>query len=542
MARTPLLRSFQKLFADYRAAARLGLPLTGLAEQRASQRERAQRQGVGRRKVLGALGAGAAVLGLPRVARAAAPQPKVVIVGGGIAGLACALKLADKGVSSTVYEASGRAGGRMFSNTSGYWADGQISEWCGELIDTGHKTMRKLAQRFDLPLDDLLAAEPAGSTETYYVFGAHYPKAQADLDFAPVYAAASADLDAAGYPTRYDAFTNEGALLDAMSAYDWIETRVPGGHASPLGAVLDLAYAIEYGADTTDQSALNLLYLLAFQPHPVSFAVFGESDERFHIRGGNQQLPEAMAQHLGNVVYGEKLVSVAQTPAGRYDLVFDSGSCTTTVTTDYLVLALPFSVLRDIDTSQAGFSPLKDLAIQELGMGRNGKLQLQFTSRLWNQPGVWGLSNGATYADTGYQSSWDVTRAQSGASGIQNLFSGGSVTLAMQSTKAFATAAKAGVAADAAQGLLQLAPVFPGLSALWNGRATQSLPHLSPLFKASYAYYRVAQYTSFGGNEGEREGNVFFCGDHTSQDFQGFMEGGAETGKAVGKTIAQEIP
>jgi monoamine oxidase len=155
----------------------------------------------------------------------------------------------------------------------GYWADGQISEWGGELIDTGHKTIRKLAQRFDLSLDDLLAAQPAGSEETYYVFGAHYPKAQADLDFAAVYAAASADLTAAGYPTRYDAFTNAGALLDAMSAYDWIETRVPGGHASPLGAVLDIAYAIEYGAETTDQSALNLLYLLAYQPKPLGVFV-----------------------------------------------------------------------------------------------------------------------------------------------------------------------------------------------------------------------------------------------------------------------------
>jgi monoamine oxidase len=476
------------------------------------------------------------------MASAKAAQPKVVIVGGGIAGLSCALKLADRGYTSTIYEASARAGGRMFSNTTGYWADGQISEWGGELIDTGHKTIRKLAQRFDLSLDDLLAAQPAGSEETYYVFGAHYPKAQADLDFAAVYAAASADLTAAGYPTRYDAFTNAGALLDAMSAYDWIETRVPGGHASPLGAVLDIAYAIEYGAETTDQSALNLLYLLAYQPKPLAFSSFGESDERFHIRGGNQQLPEAMAQHLGNVVYGEKLVSVVQTPAGRYDLVFQSGTGTTRVTTDYVVLALPFAVLRDIDTSQAGFSALKNLAIQELGMGRNGKLQLQFTSRLWNQPGVWGLSGGSTYADTGYQASWDVTRAQSGASGIHNLYSGGSVTLAMQSTKAFATVANAGVAADAAQGLMQIEPVFPGISALWNGLATESLPHLSPLFKASYAYYRVAQYTSFGGNEGEREGNVLFCGEHTSQDFQGFMEGGAETGEKAGKALAHELP
>ena len=40
---------------------------------------------------------------------------------------------------------------------------------------------------------------------------------------------------------------------------------------------------IEYGADTTEQSSLNFLYLLAFQPSPKGFAIFGVSDERYHI-------------------------------------------------------------------------------------------------------------------------------------------------------------------------------------------------------------------------------------------------------------------
>jgi len=60
---------------------------------------------------------------------------------------------------STVYEANGRLGGRMFSNRTSYFG-GQITEWGGELIDTGHKTVRKLATRFNLPLDNLLNAQP----------------------------------------------------------------------------------------------------------------------------------------------------------------------------------------------------------------------------------------------------------------------------------------------------------------------------------------------------------------------------------------------
>ena len=39
-----------------------------------------------------------------------------------------------------------------------------------------------------------------------------------------------------------------------MSIYDYIERYVPGGHRSPLGALLDVAYNIEYGAETTVRS------------------------------------------------------------------------------------------------------------------------------------------------------------------------------------------------------------------------------------------------------------------------------------------------
>jgi monoamine oxidase len=146
------------MYAEHRAARASGLPVEAV---RAGE----LRPRVSRRAFLSAAGAGAATLALPRAARAG--QPSIAIVGGGIAGLTCALKLADRGVASTVYEASARAGGRMFSNT-GYFAQGQVAEWCGELIDTGHKTVRHLAQRFNLTLDDLRAAEAPGSEDTYY--------------------------------------------------------------------------------------------------------------------------------------------------------------------------------------------------------------------------------------------------------------------------------------------------------------------------------------------------------------------------------------
>src|SRR5437868_13501453 len=76
-------------------------------------------------------------------------MPQIAIVGAGIAGLNAALTLQDAGLSCNIYEASERIGGRMHSDTT-TWADGMVSEWCGEFIDSDHKTIHQLIKRFGL--------------------------------------------------------------------------------------------------------------------------------------------------------------------------------------------------------------------------------------------------------------------------------------------------------------------------------------------------------------------------------------------------------
>ena len=94
-----------------------------------------------------------------------------------------------------------------------------------------------------------------------------------------------------------------------------------------------------------------------------------------------------------------------------------------TVTVDHVVLALPFSLLRSVNYSKAGFEPLKVTAIKELPMGTNSKLHVEFEDRFWYAA----FNNGNTYADTGYQNTWEVTRAQPGAKGILVNYTGGKV-------------------------------------------------------------------------------------------------------------------
>ena len=91
------------------------------------------------------------------------PSARVVVVGAGLAGLTCAYRLKRNGITATVYEANTRLGGRCWTRRDDF-AHGHIAEHGGELIDQGHTTIRQLAQELGLPLDNLLAAEPNGST------------------------------------------------------------------------------------------------------------------------------------------------------------------------------------------------------------------------------------------------------------------------------------------------------------------------------------------------------------------------------------------
>src|SRR5437763_14552041 len=160
MARTPLLRALRRLAREHDAAANLGIAPAELRYRRSANLSR-------RQFLAGAAAFGALAPILPLSRARAAQQPRIAIIGAGISGLTAALTLQDKGLAATIYEASSRIGGRMHSDTSGYWAQDQVSEFCGELIDSDHTTILSLAQRFGLAVDDLHAAEPPGSSDTY---------------------------------------------------------------------------------------------------------------------------------------------------------------------------------------------------------------------------------------------------------------------------------------------------------------------------------------------------------------------------------------
>jgi monoamine oxidase len=513
MARTPLAQRVEEAYAR-------------VVESRTTRRELLKRT-----TAAGVTVAGASTMGRFAQAAYGAPQARIAVVGAGLAGLTCAYRLKQAGVSAQVYEASTRIGGRCWTIERDFAP--LIAEHGGELIDQGHTQTRQLAQELGLNLDNLLRAQPSGTEDFYWVNGGKYEYDQLVVDLNGIYQKMHKDVSAASYPTLWNLYTQRGWELDHMSIIDWLDETVPnGGSKSNLGRVLDVAYNIEYGAECSEQSSLNLLYLLGYSGQG-QFRIFGPSNEKYHVRGGNEQIPQRLGQALnGQISLGTALAAIKLNSDKTYTLTFmkDSGTLTTTV--DHVVLALPFSILKTVNYSKAGFEPLKVTAIKELPMGTNSKLHVEFKDRFWYGAG----NNGNSYSETGYQSAWEVSRAQGGGTGKGILvdYTGGKIGASFGS----------GTPESRAQQFMsQLQPLYPGtnVASRWTGRATLDFWTAYPWTKGSYSYWKVGQYTKFSGMERVRQGNCHFAGEHTSQDFQGYLNGAVETGALASAEILGDL-
>ncbi len=483
-------------------------------------------------------------------------QPRIAIVGAGISGMTAAMTLKDAGFHQvTVYEASDRIGGRTYTRSGdGFFEPGQWSEWGGELIDTDHELVFALCDRFGFDVIDLEQTTARGSNDVLYFDGGYYrwDAMVDDWRRGRVDAAIKRDMRALPeYPWAFDdpAWTPEGLALDAMSLYDWIETRIPGGHSSRLGQFIDVAYVIEYGEDTQRQGASDLLGLLGF-PAKGPFWIYGASDERWKIVGGNQQISLAQADYLGasNLRLGWSLTELERRRDGTVTARFDVGGRTKTVTADEIVLAIPLGVMKRIKAA-GGFDRAFDDArklgsIDALGFGANNKLQLQIADRFWTERGPWGNSNGESYADTGYQEAWHATGGQPGRSGILVDYTGGDTSRLLQPSKAWSDTGDPNQAAGsyvqnaASAFLAQIEPVFPGMTRRWTGKATLAAWHVSPYQYGAYSYWTPDYLHNYSTSEAPPIGPIHFAGEHTSSGFQGYIEGGAEEGqRAAGEIV-----
>jgi monoamine oxidase len=519
--RSPLLAALRRIVGVVRASARTGAPPL---DEWLDPARRGRSRGITRRRLLRDTTIAGVTLGLPRsLAHAQRVAPRIAIVGAGIAGLNAADTLRKRGFHSTVYEASERIGGRMFSARD-LLGPGIVTELGGEFIDSTHRDLLELASELGLERIDVKAeSERALAPATFFFAGVHRSERELAEAFAPLAKRIADDLESVGTPSfaahGFAAWTLDResleAYLDRIGASGWVRRA------------LEVAYVTEYGLDAGEQSSLNLISLIGSDAD--DFALFGASDERYKIRGGNERIPLALAERLADRIQtGWRLAALTSSSTG-FTLAFDvTGAGTREIAADLVILALPFTTLRGVEL-RCELPEWKRAAIEQLGYGTNAKLMTGVARPLWREQGY----QGEVFSDQPFQMAWDSSLLQDASAAGLTFFSGGRAGLEVGK----------GSTQDQLSRLMPgLERAYPGVSAAALGRRASRMHWPTHRYTlGSYACYRPAQWTTLAGAEGLSVGNLFFAGEHCSRDFQGFMNGGAQSGRMTAEAILHRL-
>jgi monoamine oxidase len=446
----------------------------------------------------------------------------IAVIGAGLAGLSAAERLQRAGISCEVFEASTRLGGRVHTARRGALGDGILCELGGEFIDTGHKRVWDLAQRLGLELLDIWDLYEDEDEDRMFAAGAVRTEDELIEALAEVLPVIERDASPLfPWPTRAEPRGAEE--LDRLSVADYLDRVGVAGWARGL---IDGAFLAQYGTEVDRQSALNLLLTIGTDTSE-ELSLYGESDERYTIRGGNAQLARGLAQRLGRPVqFGHRLQAVRERGAS-YRVAFSFGGGTLERDFDVVILTVPFTVLRAIELDVELPEP-KRRAIDELGYGTNAKVVVGFGEAVWRGRSLTGTSLNDGPCPFVWESSYD----HEGEGGALAFFLGGREGVAVGS-------GELGAHADRLTSLVE--PPLGPLQGARNGRQLRRHWPTDPNVRASYSSYRPGQWTTLRGLEAEPVGGLFFAGEHTSLSAQGYMEGAIDSGLRAAESVIRRV-
>lgn len=477
--------------------------------------------GIGRRALLQGIAASGVAAGLPAPAFALPASGTVAIVGGGIAGLTALHHLTKAGIDTRLYEARNRLGGRMFTQRT---ADGQLFEAGGQLVNSDHEDIRALAHEFGVPLID---RKSGPHHSVVLADGVVVPQADLARLLAPLAERIARDSEAV------DANPRAAVAIDRLSVAQYLDRHAALIADPRIRALIESSIRTEYGAEPGEASALQLIFNLPMVKGE-HIEVLANSDERYVIAGGSGRLAEAIADaHPDRIETGRRLLAIRETESGmRLEFLGDTHTIADTV-----IVAVPAPILRQIDFAVPLSTRWREF-VAEADLGRNEKVQVTASAAPWAEV----LGTGGELWDTAspYSLGWDGTiKGIESGKPVWNWFLGGDQVAA-------ASAAPQALAAAFAQ---RSEAAVPGIAqAVENGMVRRTNWCHDALTLGAYTNSAPGQLTRFGplfwiesDDSAERQqavaGRLIFAGEHVSDAWVGFMNGGAQTGRLAAQAV-----
>ena len=427
---------------------------------------------------------------------------RVLIVGGGLAGLVAARDLIARGAEVQLLEARARLGGRVWTIQDKDFSDVPL-ELGGEFIDGEHAAIRALCHELKLTLLPILkdgfglALDVNGRVQLFngqrQIWSDFKQALSRETD---AFRADECDWNS----TTAQAIARHSilALLDARGASREVKAMVQGLRGFFL-------------ADADQLSALVGVEL-AMQPADPGHVTLSR------IKGGNDRLVQALAKSKGLKIALKAIVTkIDQDDRGVRVHVNDGSKKGAVVAGDYLVLATPAPIARSLEFTPAIPATLRK-AWQALESGPATKAHVRFDKGWWRKPGrprAWGsnLDTGAIWETSG-----------TGPAGL-TMLAGGRASRALRD-----------LLEDG--GPQRVIRRLSWLGEPEEARDFRSISwELDPFAKGGYAVFGTDFRPEWRAELSRAFGRIAMAGDHTSRKWQGYMNGAVESGHRAARDI-----
>jgi monoamine oxidase len=430
---------------------------------------------------------------------------RVVIAGAGLAGLSAAHALSSAGAAVTVIDARDYAGGRV--RTVRAFSAGQHAELGGEFIEPDHKEILELCAQFGLPLVRVLRS---GFTHRFRdATGVYHVSRTAPWDA----------LTNALMPLvrRYKAARGESSAdavreMATISLGEWLRQSATAEDVQPMAEALRGFFL----ADPDELSVLPVVEQIAKGGSPAQV-------EFFRVEGGNDRLVDALiSATAGRMLLGHTIRTVAHAVDRVTITVVDASGLTQQIEGDYLVMTLPAPTLRNVEI-RPELPDEQQRAITRLAYGRATKVLLQSSTALF------GTRRARAFAtDSRLGAFWNASEEEANAPSIVAFLAGGSASGELR-----AAAASGGetLLADLCWLGMNRAPITAVHVADWTA---------DPWARGGYAFLDPGFDPAWRPLLARRTGRIVFAGEHTSERWQGYMNGAVESGQRAARELVNQ--